>query len=436
VTPQNQPARHQLSLITIDQAIAGGSNVLIAVLAARLLDAAGFGLFGLVFLVYVLAQGVSRALVCDPLLIHPAEGEQRKGEVIGTSCMLGVALGAGVALIGLAVTFANTGLGVALAVLGLCLPLLVLQDLGRYLAFATQKPDYALALDIAWLLLLLAAVVPLFVTDTDHLPWLIAAWAGSGALAGVLTLFQHRAATIHLNLAWLRYTWAFSWRYLISYSATQGAALAGASAVGAISGARALGGLQGAVLLVRPYVTFQIAVTTATIGHITRSLSSRGAIRRHVARASMLPAAVAVANLIVLLLLPDTIGHAVLGDTWEVAQPLLLATGVQIVVLGLMTGVRAGLLGMRAIRKVMVIDLATTFLVLGASVVGAEINGALGAIWAITCVQVAVAIAMLFTFLASTPPSGGDAEDEAEAEAEAEVAAEGLPARIATPPPL
>jgi O-antigen/teichoic acid export membrane protein len=120
--------------------------------------------------------------------------------------------------------------------------------------------------------------------------------------------------------------------------------------------------------------------------------------------------------MIVLLVLPDRVGEAVLGDSWVVAEPLLLATGVQIVFLGLMAGVRAGLLGMRAIPKVMRIDLGATVLVLVASIVGAEINGALGAIWAITLVQALLTIVMWTTFLRLTShadATGGLNEDAA-----------------------
>jgi O-antigen/teichoic acid export membrane protein len=423
-TQGKHSAHRQLSLITVDQAIAGGSNVLIAVIAARLLDAAGFGLFGIVFLLYVIAQGVSRALVCDPLLVHPLEAEERKRDVIGTSCVLGLALGVAVLLLGLMLSFLDSPLGTALVVLGGCLPLLVLQDLGRYLAYAAQRPSAALVLDVTWLVLLAGAVIPLFVTDTRSLGWLIAAWAGTGAAAGLLLFLQHRAHGVRLGFAWLRYTWGFSWRYLISYTATQGGALGAASAVGAIAGARALGGVQGAILLVRPFMTFQIAVIAASVGHVTRSRGAVGAIRRYVASTSLLTTAVAAANLAVLLVLPDSLGEAVLGDSWDVAQPLLLATGVQILFLGLMTGVRAGLLGMRAIRKVMMIDVATTVLVFAASIVGAEINGALGALWAITFVQASVAVFMWTTFLAHTP----------RVEAGAVLATEPLPATVSTPP--
>jgi O-antigen/teichoic acid export membrane protein len=125
-----------------------------------------------------------------------------------------------------------------------------------------------------------------------------------------------------------------------------------------------------------------------------------------------------------MLILPDGVGEAILGDSWEVAEPLLLATGVQILFLALMTGVRAGLLGMRAIRTVMMIDVVTTALVFAASIIGAEINGALGAIWAITFVQALMAVVMWATFLTHLP----------RAAAAAAVPAEPPPVAAPTPP--
>ena len=405
-----QSRRRQLSLITVDQAISGGSNVLVALIAARLLDAASFGLFALAFLTYVVAQGISRPLICDPLLVHPLEAEERKGEVIGTSCLLGLGLGAVIALVGVGVSTVNGTLGPALVVLGVCTPLLVVQDLGRYLAFATQRPSRAVVMDVTWLVLLVAAVVPLFLTGTHSLAWLIAAWAGSGAAAGLLVFAQAGVRGIRLGFAWLRHTWGFSWRYLISYTAAQGGVLAAASVVGAIAGARALGGMQGAVLLLRPCVTVQIAVAAGTIGHVARAHGS-DVIRRYVRHASLLTTAAALVNTAIILALPSSVGKALLGDSWEVAQPLLLAAGMQFIFLCFMAGPRAGLLGMRAISKVMVIDLLATVLVVVTSIAGAEINGALGALWAFAAVQGLVAVVLWAMFLADTNrPFTGTAE--------------------------
>lgn len=399
MTEATPSAGRSFGLITIDQAIAGASNVLIAVLAARLLSVSEFGFFGLVFLVYVMAQGVSRALVCDPVLVHPDEARLRTGEIVGTSCTLALGLAVVVAVAGLGAQFWDTALGDALLVLAACLPLLVVQDLGRYLGFALQRPMSAVVLDVTWLALQLLTVAALFITDTRSLPWFILAWAGAGAVAGLLVLPQHGLRRLHPSLTWLRYTWSFSWRYLISYTSTQGAALAAAGGVGAIAGAKSLGGLQGATLLVRPFATVQTAAVAAGIGEVGRSLGQHAQLRRFVMKVSLVTASVAMLNAVVLLLLPDAAGEAVLGDSWSTARPLILPTGIQIVCLGLMTGTRAGLLGMRAIRRVMAIDVTATVLVLLATVLGAIVDGVLGALWAVSAVQAGLTVVWWLTFL-------------------------------------
>ncbi len=246
MSTSKQSAGRRLSVITIDQVIAGASNVLIAVLAARLLGVASFGLFGIVFLVYTIALGVTRALVNDPLLVHPLEAQDRLGEVIGTSLPArhrSRPRSAG-GRVGRAAWW-DPRLGDALLVLAACMPLLALQDLGRYLGFATQKPAAAVVLDVSWLVLLLVAVSALFVTGTHVLAWFIAAWGGSGAAAGLLLFAQHPPRGVRFGFSWLRHTWGFSWRYLISYTSTQGTALGLSGGVGAIAGARALGGRPG-----------------------------------------------------------------------------------------------------------------------------------------------------------------------------------------------
>ena len=61
-------------MITIDQIVSGASNLLIALLSAHLLGTAAFGYFGLILVIYAGAQGVTRSLVGDPLLVHPDDG--------------------------------------------------------------------------------------------------------------------------------------------------------------------------------------------------------------------------------------------------------------------------------------------------------------------------------------------------------------------------
>lgn len=391
MTKTNQSASRRLSVITIDQAIAGASNVLIAVLAARVLGVAAFGLFGIVFLIYVMVQGVSRALVCDPLLVHTTEADERPGDPIGTSCVLGLGLAGVVLVAGFVVGVWEPQLGNALIVLGVCVPLLLLQDLGRYLGFATQRPARSVVLDMCWLLILVAAVAVLLATGTQTLVWFIMAWAGSGSVSGLLLFWQCRGHRVRVGLSWLRHTWLFSWRYLISYTSTQSGALAVSGAVGGIAGAKALGAVQGTILLARPFGTFQVAAVAAGVAEISRAADGTR-VRRQGTRISGLTTGIALVNTVVMLVLPSQLGELVLGATWHAARPLLLPTGVQLLCLGVITGARAGLMGMRAVQLTMAIDVGGTVLVLASTMCGALINGAAGALWAAAMTQGLMAV--------------------------------------------
>jgi O-antigen/teichoic acid export membrane protein len=393
-------AGRRLSAITVDQIIAGASNVLITVLAARVLGAASFGLFGIVFIIYVTVQGASRALVCEPLLVHPDEAEKRPRDPIGAALALGLGLAVFTLAAGALSWIWDDRLGGALVVMAVCVPLLVMEDLGRYLGFSRQEPRFALLLDTVWLVLVCVALVPVIALDAESLVWFVGVWAGSGAVAGLLVLWRFRHDRIRPGFGWMRETWDYSWRYLLSYSATQGAALVSSVGLGVIAGARALGGLRGALLLTRPMMTFQAAAVAAGTAEVSRlGEGEDGALRRHVSRTTVMTSLVAIANLIGMLVVPDELGRLVLGATWEVAQPLLLPAGIQLVFLGLISGTRSALLGMRAIRKTVRIDVAMTVLVLVGTLVGAGIDGAAGAYWARAAATAAIAVVWWWVYL-------------------------------------
>ncbi|MCW2751987.1 MAG: hypothetical protein JWR83_3097 [Aeromicrobium sp.] len=375
-------AGRRLSTITIDQAISGGSNVLIAVLAARILGVESFGLFGIVFLVTITAQGGIRSLVCEPLLVRPKEAEERPGEAIGTALMLGAAMGVVVVLAAAGAWQWNRQLGEALLVIAVLLPLLSLQDLGRYLGFAIHRPMLALRLDTLWLILIVVAAVGLIVADIRSLAGFIAAWAGSGALAGLLVLWQHRGDRVRYGRAWLRESWMFSWRYLLSFAFNQGGALTATVALTAIAGARELAGVRGTLLLLSVAMTVQIGAGAAGVADISR-LTSRTAVRSRAARISAITVVACLVNGAVLLALPASWGRLVLGDTWPAAEPLLVPVVIQVMLQGALLGARVGLLGTRSVRTTLVVDLCFTPVLVGSAIVGANLAGGKGYCWGV-----------------------------------------------------
>ena len=111
-------------------------------------------------------------------------------------------------------------------------------------------------------------------------------------------------------------------------------------------------------------MTFQVAVIASGVGEVSRIADDLPHVRRMVRKLTLLTGGAAFLNGAVLSSLPDRVGEAVLGDTWTAAQHLMWPAAAQILVLGLMTGFRTGMLGMRAIDKAVKIDVVTTVLAL------------------------------------------------------------------------
>ena len=148
-------AGRRLGIVTVDQAVSGGSNLLIVLLAAQLLDVASFGLFWIVLLTYGLVVAAERALLGDVLLAHATRAQDSAGDVIGLTIILGLVTGALTLVGGLLLRLADPRLGDAFIALAVCVPFLLLQDIGRYIGFATLAPARALVIDTVWLVLLL-----------------------------------------------------------------------------------------------------------------------------------------------------------------------------------------------------------------------------------------------------------------------------------------
>jgi hypothetical protein len=393
----------RFSAVAADQVLAGSSNVLIAILAARTLDVTGFGEFGIVFLVFVVAQSVPRALVGLPLLVHPEEADEDPGEALGSGIAVGLAIGPLIALAGVGtVIWSSEDLGRALVILGVLFPLLVLQDVGRYVAFATRRPVAAMHLDLVWLVVMVAAIVGAASLTSLALPGLVLGWLGGGSVGGLMALWQHRAHRVRISLSWVRTCWMFSWRYLVSAATKQGAVLIATLILAALAGVAAVGAVQGATLALRPFATAQIAAVTAGTAEVARDLPRSRALRGFAVRLSALLTGFAFVNAAVLLVLPTALGELFLGDTWPATKELLVPAGISVLVMGAWTGAWAGLLGDRAIRKTLALDLSLAPIVVAMSSAGAAIDGATGYYWGVAAGQALVALAWWVCFMRHT----------------------------------
>lgn len=381
-------AGRRAGLVTIDQAISSGTNVLVFIYVAHALAPIDFGRFSILFLVAALAQGTVRSLISVPLLVHPEDADDRPRALIGSATYVGLAGGLPCLGVGALMTWAGSPLGPGLAVLGACLALLQVHDLGRYLAIGRGTPGRAILLDLLWIVLMVAAFVAVHLAGTVSLAWLMLGWAGSGALAGLWVLAQYGVPLgRELSLDWLRERWGFSWRTLVANLSASAGALIAAALMTLVSTAIAVAAVRASLLLGRVGSAAQQAIGSSALADISREKPDDRGLLRHQRRALLLAMVAAGVNVVVLVFLPDVVGSALLGGVWPLIEPLLLPTGLAVVALSAQCGKRAALLGRREVSRAMVIDIIGTAVTAGSLVAGAALAGATGAVWGLVVGQ-------------------------------------------------
>lgn len=376
-------ARRRMSAVTVDNIIFSVSSLLVFIWSAHVLGPADFGRFALVLLVFVFVQGsLVRSLVSWTVMVHPEDADSRPRAVLGSALLL--ALGAGVLCLaaGGLLLLGDTGLGSSLLVVGVLMPLLAVQEVGRFIAFAQAKPSRAIVIDVLWLVLMAVALGVLQVLDSENLLWMVIGWGGTGALAGAWVFVQQGWPRPHdISIAWLKERWHFSWRSLVAASSSATVALIGAGLVAVVSGPLAVAAVRAALLLERPSTTVQMAVATSAGADIARERPDNAGLLAHQRRAMLVSIVVALLNFGVLFLIPDWVGELVLGDVWHLVTPLLLIIGLRVLAMAGQSGVRAALMGRRQISQVMKIDIGGTVLSIVGFVIGAYLGDAEGAYW-------------------------------------------------------
>ena len=375
-------ANGRLGIVTLDQAVSGGSNLLASLVAAHTLSVRSFGVFGLLLIVYGLIQGVSRSAISMPLLVNPVSSGPRLASVVRSTWLFGFCCAALLCAVALLAAPFDSVTAQGLLTLGLCIPLLGLQDLARFIAIGALKPLYALVLDLVWLVLFVAVAVPYVLRGRGSLVEVLVLWAGSGAVTGLIAVIAwHPLRSLRPSMRWLSDNWQLSWRLTASFGSAQASTLVLAVIVREMLGSATLGAFVGAQLLTRPYTTVETAIVGAGVAEISNSGGSR--LGHDLRRVTVAATGVAAVNAAFMLLLPDSLGTRILGGTWVHAQPYILPFAIQLLALGLSIGPRVGLIGINRIALSMRISIGFAGAFLVAAIVGSLTEGGLGCAWAI-----------------------------------------------------
>jgi O-antigen/teichoic acid export membrane protein len=348
------------ALTFADQAISSASNMLLAVAIASGASASAFGEFAILYSIYWLLLGGTRAAVLDPLLITQ-RNVLKNAPVHLVAAASAMAVGAVGVPIGLALL--ATPLDSAWIIFFLGLPVLLLQDALRYVGFLRQQPGRPVLLDGVWLVVMIVATVLALTGAISGTAAVVAFWVLGALLANVLGL-------VLLKIRWepprLRERFGairpVSGPLIGDFALSTGVAQLTVFLLPFVAGTALLGSLKAAQVANGPLNITVAAATVICLPIVAAAVDtgSGGAAALRVGRlASAMLAGVAVLYGAALALLPDSAGEALFGQSWGSGW-LVAAVSVQMVLFGITHGALLALRGSRNTRAALRVRLAVT----------------------------------------------------------------------------
>jgi O-antigen/teichoic acid export membrane protein len=367
----------------VDQALSSTTNFAITILIARSFSSESLGGFALAYAFYTALLQLSRCFSSEPLIVRFSSSERDAWHAAtmraaSTALSLGF-LGAGA---GLAVASVTTGaLRDSFLVVGIFLPLLLLQDLWRFSFFTLGRPRSAALNDGVWVVAMTVLLTAVYLFSAPTLVSLVFVWALSGGIAGVFGVLQVRARPrVTHSRAWIAAHRDLSVRFAGEFLVYSAAIQATLYIVGAVAGVAAVGSIRAAQTLVGPVALVYLGVSFGAVPEGVRIASAApDRLRTFVGRLSVCLAGVGVIWAAVVLALPESVGRAILGDTWPSARHLLPLIVVAIVAEGLNVGPWVGLRALAAAGRSLRGRAIIAAVTVAAGTVGAATHGAWGA---------------------------------------------------------
>lgn len=379
------------SWTVVDQVLSALSNILLAVLVARSVDAEGFGVFATAVLIFSLVVGFTRAAIGQPLQITYAASPRDEfatavRSALGSSLIIGAVSGVAVGVAGLMM---GADGGDALIALGACLPLLLSQDICRMAFFSSGKPRDAAIIDALWSIIVFAALAVVLAAGI-HNTWLpIAIWGAGAGIAAMVGFLLLKCLPRLTGAA----AWAWRQRKLTGYLSAefllgQGIGVVGIVMVGVLGSQAGVGAIRAGQVLIGPLTVLGAAAFMFATPEVARRPKMTGRSRQifglGVASAMGFIAAIYCA---LLLFIPESVGGQLFGDTWAGAQSVLLAMCLLAIAAAVATGPVAILYGMGLSRVTFFVNVARAPILIALMTAGIWLWGPVGAAWALATTE-------------------------------------------------
>jgi hypothetical protein len=304
----------------VDQGMSSLSNVLAVIMVAQSLSASAFGSFSVAYAVLIFFLTLTRSYFGTQLTLtdtRRAAGD-RASATLGALLLLAPALA--VATGGIGLLLSNENDFSAAIVVAMAAPLVCLQDLLRYTAVAVERPVVALVSDTAWVAVMAVPALGLIRLTGAQV---MAVWLGAAALALAVAAVPLRIKPSFIK-GWrllLRERHAMGSSVTIGAVAVAGASLVIAAATAHFLSTASAGSLRGASTAMGPLNVLVAFITLNLTPALLRRERSQDL--GFCVRVALLAAAAAVVWSTALLLLPDVLGRALLGESWAGARSVL-----------------------------------------------------------------------------------------------------------------
>ncbi|WP_214103537.1 hypothetical protein [Acrocarpospora catenulata] len=394
-----------------DQAVASATNVALTIVVARQVDPWTLGAFAVAYTLYLVAVGLSRAVASEPLLVRyshlppQAHRDGARGST-GMAVLIGLAGGLGMAAVALAV---GGAIAEAVVPLGLALPALLLKDAWRFVFLAAGRPGQAIVNDLVWAGAQVLCVGGVLVAGLGQVGWFVAAWGVSALVACVAGAVQAGVAPAPWRAGrWLREHRDLLPGYTVDFVARAGGRNLTLLAVGWVGGLPALAAIRAAeVLFGGLNVVLQAGYLVAIPQAVGAYRRSAAALRTAVAVQSGLLVVLSLGYSAVILLVPDGWGRALVGQSWSIAEEVLLAQALLYTGIAAITGPVVGLRALGDARRSAGVRLLLVPLYVASSVAGAYLAGAAGAVLGLGLAHLVGLVLWIVQFrsLLNPPPS-------------------------------
>jgi O-antigen/teichoic acid export membrane protein len=224
-------------------------------------------------------------------------------------------------------------------------------------------------------------VAAVLVAGTRSVPAFIAAWAGAAAFAALFGIVQSGFVPRPGRTRWwLSHHKDLGPRYLVEFVARNAAQSGAMYATAAFAGLAAAGALRGAQVVLGPLNVLNMGVTSPAIAESVRI--ARRSPRRMMHAVELLAVALVVVFVlwgVVVYVLPDSVGEALLKRSWRPAHDVIPAYTAVMAASGMLTAATVGLRAMAAAKRSLRSRLVTGVLAVAGGTAGAATSGAVGA---------------------------------------------------------